>query len=108
MNPAGMFNQTVSLYIPDETHETDASVSTELVLDSDFKCSLQPLSSSESIQYERKASGEFARLYCGASIAITKDCEVQDAANVRWRVVGQPRNTGGRSVFLTVDLERLK
>lgn len=109
MNPAGLFVNTVTVKTPTETVGTDGSYVRTFTLDSGVKCSLQPLSASESIQYGRDAASVFARAYFSIGQVenlITVDSEILDADNVTWRVVGRPRNVGGRGVFLTVDLER--
>jgi hypothetical protein len=112
MNPAGLFNQTVTIKDPSYTQAADGSVGWTLSGTDAIKCSIQPLSSTESIEMERQTSGVFARMYCGldaiVSYNLEKGSEIVDADGVTWRVAGHPRNTGGRSVFLTVDLERTK
>lgn len=103
-----MFNLTATSYIPSNVLETDGSTTTTYGSDETFACSIQPLSSTESIQYERKASGVFARMYCGMGVGIEPNYRIIDGDAVTWLVAGRARNTGGRSVFQTVDLERLK
>jgi hypothetical protein len=106
MNPAGLFNLSVTLRTATNTVAADGSYSTGFTTTT-IPCAINPLSSSEAIQYERKASGEFARMYCGPAVSITPTSEIEWSSNI-WRVAGRPRNTGGRGVFLTVDLERIK
>jgi hypothetical protein len=108
MNPAGLFVNTVTVYAQTNTVAADGSYSSSGAGTTGVKCSLQPLSSSESVQYERQTSGVFARMYCGLGVAIAPDSIVVDADGVSWRVAGRGRNVGGRSVFQTVDLERIK
>lgn len=108
MSPESMYVNTASLRVITNTVADDGSYSHDITIGDSFPCSIQPLSSSESIQYERQASGEFARLYCDPSVSITAESEIVDESSVVWRVVGRPRNTGGRSEFQTIDLERTK
>lgn len=108
MNPSGMYKQSATIKSPAQAQAADGSMSWLFSSSDPVSCEIQPLSSSESIQLDRQASGEFARMYCGADVSVNDKCEVLDSAGVTWRVVGHPRNTGGRGVFLTIDLERMK
>jgi hypothetical protein len=103
-----MYNQTVTVNTASNTVADDGSYSTTYSSTSGVVCSIQPMSSSESVQYERQASGEFARMYCSPSVSITAESEVVDAASVTWRVAGRPRDTAGKGMMQTIDLERLK
>lgn len=108
MNPAGLFVNTATINNPATAVAADGSYTTVASLSEPVSCSIQPMSSSESIQYARRASGEFCRMYCAVGVSINGESSVTDEAAVVYRVAGIARNTGGRGVFLTIDLERIK
>lgn len=105
MNPAGLFVNTVTIKVPTLSTQTDGST-TRTYADTEAVCSLQPMSASEAVRLGRDAASVLARAYFPAGTSLTVDSEIVDAASVRWRVIGRGRDTGGRSQFITVDLER--
>ncbi len=106
MNPSGLYNTTATLRTPSNSQQGDGSIAVNFT-NSTFACAINPMGPKEVIQYQRPFGTIMARLYCALTPVITQAHEVV-WGGFTWKVFGPPIDTGGRSIFQKVILERIE
>lgn len=111
MNPRGMFANTATV-TPYTISEDASNGSAKRAAGATFTiaCSLQPRSSSEGLDMGRDFSRKQAVMYYGATdtggTAFTLGMEdTVTLGGEIFKVIGKPRDVGGRGVYFEADLE---
>lgn len=106
MNPAGMYVNTAVVTAKAWSVGNDGcAVVSGSLAGSSFACSIQPKSSSEGLDMGRDKGTKQAVMYCPATTVIDQD-DIVTSGGLTYRVIGPPRDAGGRGVFYVVDLEQ--
>lgn len=103
MNPAGMYNKSVTHSAATGTLQTGGDT-TYTFASSTVQASVQPMSPSEVLNLQRPVGSKMANMFISPTVTInTKDQFIVDGQT--YRVVGAPLDVGGRGIMQKVLLE---